>query len=189
MGKSDSRRIEPEPRDVTSRRVLERAYRTWWPELCRTIERQFGAGPPDPEEAVQAAFERFAKLENPAAVENPRAYLHMSSRNYVLDFKRRAAVRLAARDTIDVIENSGTPAELDSEHVLMMREELEIVHRAVETMEPRRREVLIMHSLHGVPFSEIAKRMEISETRVRQLMASALAICAAAAQGDESGEA
>lgn len=193
MAKSDSRKFESEPLGVSSQRTVERAYRSWWAELCRGIERQFGLGPPDPEEAVQAAFEKFAKLEDPAAVDNPRAYLHASSRNYVLDWKRRAAVRRAIGETVAVVDGSGAPAEIDSERVLIAKERLSLVDAAVRSMEPRRREVLILHSLHGLPYSEIARRLDLSETRVRQLMASALALCAAAAGDladdfDEAGD-
>lgn len=185
MAKSDSRKFEQEPLGPSSQRTIERAYRRWWSELCRVVERQFGAGPPDPEEAVQAAFEKFAGLEDPASVENPRAYLHASARNYVLDWKRRAAVRMAAGETVKVIEGCEASAEIDSERVLIAKEQLSLVDAAVRAMEPKRREVLILHSVHGLPYSEIARRMDLSETRVRQLMASALALCAAAVGSED----
>lgn len=188
MANSDSRKVETEARDDASRARLDRAYRSWWSELCRVVERQFGSGPPDPEEAVQSAFERFAKHENPGSVANVRAYLHAASRNYVLDWKRRAAVRRSVQGTIDVIEGSGAPAEIDSERVLIAKERLSLVDAAVRSMEPKRREVLLMHSVHGLPYSEIARRLALSETRVRQLMASALAHCAAAVGDDEEGD-
>lgn len=186
MAQSDSRRFETTPHGTPSQRIVERAYRSWWGELCRTIERHFGSGPPDPEEAVQSAFEKFAQLGDPAAVANPRAYLHTSARNYVLDWKRRAAVRAGIQPTLEIIE--GTPAEFDSERVLIAKEELAAVEQAVRNMEPKRREVLLLHSLHGLPFSEIAARLALSETRVRQLMASALALCAAATGADDDNQ-
>jgi RNA polymerase sigma factor (sigma-70 family) len=188
VAQSDSHKFEPEPHDVSSRRTLDRAYRSWWGELCRVIERQFGPGPPDPEEAVQSAFEKFAKLEDPASIANPRAYLHTSSRNYVLDQKRRAAVRLTTQKNLQILESGETSSEIDSERVLIAREELAMVDAAVRDMEPRRREVLIMHSVHGLTFTEIGKRLGVSERRVRQLMASALALCAAAIDPAETSE-
>lgn len=184
MAKSDSQKFGQQPRGASSRRTLEHAYRSWWSEICRTIERHFGSGPPDPEEAVQSAFEKFAQLDDPASVANPRAYLHTSARNYVLDWKRRAAVRAGIQPTLEIIE--AAPAEIDTERVLIAKEELAAVEQAVRNMEPKRREVLLLHSLHGLPFSEIAARLGLSETRVRQLMASALALCAAATGADDN---
>lgn len=54
---------------------LAELYRRHLSELTRYIARTFGAGPPDPEDVVQEAFAQFAALENPQAVENPRAFL------------------------------------------------------------------------------------------------------------------
>lgn len=183
MAESGSHKFDAKPLDVPSQRVVDRAYRAWWGELCRVIERQFGSGPPDPEEAVQNAFEKFARLPDLAGVANPRAWLHTTSRNYVLDARRRAAVRAASQPTLEILS---PPSEIDSEHVLAAREELARVEKAILAMEPRRREVLLLHSVHGLPYSKIAERLGISDARVRQLMASALALCAAAASPEES---
>lgn len=60
---------------------VERLYRSYSESMRRYIAKAFGAGPPDPEDAVQAAFEKYAALENRADVLNPRAFLMASARN------------------------------------------------------------------------------------------------------------
>ncbi|SEH14961.1 RNA polymerase sigma-70 factor, ECF subfamily [Sphingopyxis sp. YR583] len=177
MSNPDSKPLEPEPHDSQSQRTIDAAYRQWWKSLVNSVGRQFGAGPPDPEEAVQAAFEKFSKLAKPEDVADPQSYLYVSARNYVLDQRRRTAVRNSALDIVELMEEGDAPANYDTERVYIGREHLAIVATTLDAMDERRREVMTMHVIDGLPYAEISRRMGVSETRVRQLMASALSLC------------
>jgi len=187
VAKPESQKFETAPRSDRSRGAIERVYRSHWSDLCRAIERQFGSGPPEPEEAVQSAFENFAKLEAAETVSNPRSYLFIAARNFVLDQRRRAKVRLAARDDVEFFQSGDTPANLDTERVFIAKEHLAIVGATLDRMEPKRREVMTLHIVHDLRYVEIARRLGVSETRVRQLMASALAQCTIAINASGEG--
>jgi RNA polymerase sigma factor (sigma-70 family) len=156
---------------------LEGIYRTYRAELCRFIERQFGPGPPEPEEIVQTAFARFAALVRPEDIRNPRAFLYTCTRNVALDLWRRHRTQNSARDAGLLMEIGDKPANLDIERVLLGQEQLAIVEATVKAMESKRRTVFIMHLIHEMGYSEIAREMSLSEARIRQLMASALEQC------------
>jgi RNA polymerase sigma factor (sigma-70 family) len=156
---------------------LDGIYRTYRAELCRFIERQFGPGPPEPEEIVQTAFVRFAALVRPEDVRNPRAFLYTCARNVALDLWRRHRTQTSARDAGILMESGDRPANLDIERVLLGQEQLAIVEATVKAMETKRRTVFIMHLVHEMGYSEIAREMGLSEARIRQLMASALDQC------------
>jgi RNA polymerase sigma-70 factor (ECF subfamily) len=157
--------------------LLERVYRTYRTELCRYVERQFGPGPPEPEEIVQTAFVRFAALEKPEDIVNPRAFLYACSRNVAIDARRRDRVRNAAVDQDSLADPGDGPANLDIERVLLGREQLAIVEAVVRAMEAKRRKVFIMHVVHEMRYAAIARELGLSEARIRQLMASALEGC------------
>jgi RNA polymerase sigma-70 factor (ECF subfamily) len=159
------------------RGLLERVYRAYRVELCRYIERQFGPGPPEPEEIVQTAFARFAALERPETVANPRAFLYACSRNAALDAFRSDKVRQAVVDDTILVEPDEGAANLDIVRVLLGREQLAIVEAAVWAMEAKRRKVFIMHIVHEMRYTEISRELGVSEARIRQLMASALEEC------------
>lgn len=76
----------------TSDSEFEQAYRQYWSKLCKYVNTKFGPGPPDPEDVAQLAFTRYAALENPAEVKNPRAYLYSTARNIVFDHYRKGKV-------------------------------------------------------------------------------------------------
>jgi RNA polymerase sigma-70 factor (ECF subfamily) len=163
-------------RDTTgSEGDVERVYRSYKDRLRRYVAATFGAGPPDPEDVVQAAFEKFAGLEDRTAIANPEAFLTTSARNYVLDQRRRLKVRA------DYSENeriSGADSDdFDAERVISARERWGILENAIRTMDPRRQEVLIMNRIHGLSYAEIARRLSCSQTLVKMLAAQALVLC------------
>jgi RNA polymerase sigma factor (sigma-70 family) len=154
---------------------LASLYRRHSDAIRRHIERQFGLGPADPEDAVQAAFERFAGILDKSEIKDPAAFLRRSARNFVLDQYRAAKTR----STYVRLEQSlgeGTD-ELDAEHVLSAKERLDVLRAAIGAMDERRREVLIMHRLHGLNCADIARRLGCSPTLVKMRLAEAVTLC------------
>jgi len=167
--------------------AVDQAYRQYWTELCLYVRKTFGAGPPEPEEVAQGAFIRFAALERPREVGNPRAFLYRCAHNIVLDHRRRDAVRLRLSADVALLDCGDAGATADGERVLSAKERLSIVEATIRSMEPRRRKVLIMHAIHELNYTDIAQRMGLSPTRVTQLFAEAVAICNAALRDADEG--
>jgi RNA polymerase sigma factor (sigma-70 family) len=169
--------------------ALAALYRQHWAEICAYVRREFGPGPPDSEDVAQAAFLRLSSRGDLTTVGNPRAFLYRCAHNIVMDHRRREAVRTRLAGDLALFEFDGATATPDSERVLSARERLEIVEATVRAMEPRRRKVLIMHAIHELNYTEIARRMGVSPTRVTQLFAEAVALCnKALREADAAGE-
>lgn len=162
----------------TDRQLLNQ----YWTELCRTVRRRFGPGPPDPEEVAQAAFERLTIASKSSLISNPRAFLHRCARNFVLNEKRHNLV--ASRFALDSIaaDIENRTDEFDAQRVLEARERLELVKKAVAGLDERRRQILLLRQIDELSFSEIAQQMNLSRTRVVQLFSEALLVCAQAAK-------
>lgn len=154
---------------------LDGLYRRYNNALRGYVARAFGAGPPDPEDVVHAAFEKYACVEDKAQVANPEAFLKITARNYVLDQRRRAKVRSDhAAETLCLTDDGD---DLNAERVLSAKERWDILERAIRSMDSRRREVLIMNRIHGISFAEIARLKGFSPSLAKQLCAQALVIC------------
>ncbi|MBY8823231.1 RNA polymerase sigma factor [Sphingomonas colocasiae] len=173
------------------RAIVERAFREHWPALCRYVRAAFGSGPPDPEEVAQMAFERFIALDAPERIDNARGFLFRCARNLSIDIRRQAKIR----ERLDPEGELGDPDQAgvneDIERVLSGRQRLEIVEAAIRGLEEKRRTVIILHAVQGLGYSEIARRLNLSRTRVVQLGADAIlecerALAAADAAGDPS---
>lgn len=167
----------------TSASELDAQYRRHWLSIRRYIVRRFGSGPPDPDDAVQAAFERFARLEDRSAINDAEAFLRRSAHNFVLDHYRAEKVR-AQHARLEAAPEMGSD-DLDPEHVLSARERFAIIERAIKAMDEKRRDVLIMSRIHGLSSAEIARRLQCSPTLVKMRLAEAVILCQRALRAAE----
>jgi RNA polymerase sigma factor (sigma-70 family) len=157
--------------------ALTDLYHKHWAELVRFVARTFGPGPPEPEDAAQAAFEHYAALAKPEEVDNARAFLYRSARNFVLDQKRRMKVRARYAASADAEEIASAQDDLDAERVLAARDRLRLLEVAIRNMDPHLREVFILHRIHELSYAEISRRKRISQTQAKKLVAKSLLIC------------
>jgi RNA polymerase sigma factor (sigma-70 family) len=156
---------------------LDGVYREHRRDLCAYVRRKFGAGPPEPEDVVQAAFTRFAALDNCREIPNPRAYLMLTARNLVIDAHRHGARGASAERQLAVIEEN--VHEFSAEDVLSSREELTRLAAIVSGLKPKERVALLMHRIDGLSYAEIARRMRVSEPGARLLVKRGMRKCIA----------
>lgn len=167
--------------------IVERAYRDHWAAVCRYVRKTFGAGPPEPEELAQAAFARLAGVADPSAIANAKAFLFRCARNAAIDARRQLRMRERYDDSADVGDLDQEAVNQDIERVLSGKERLAIVEEAIRNMEERRRRVLIMHAIHEQGYSDIARQLGLSRTRVVQIAAAGVAECERALAAAEAG--
>ncbi len=159
----------------TGRDVVERAYRQYWTDLCQYVRRNFGVGPPEPEDIAQETFARFAALENVQTIDNPWGFLRLTAHNLVIDAHRKLGRGNVILRDIRVIT---IKREVSSaEDVLLSKEQLQRVERIVAALKPKQRVAFLLHRVDGLRYSEIAKRMGVSEAGARLLVEKAFAIC------------
>jgi RNA polymerase sigma-70 factor (ECF subfamily) len=151
-------------------------YRGHWTSLCHYVARNFGAGPPDPEDIAQQAFERLLGSVN--KVENVGPFLRRTARNLVIDHYR-AALRTANVMTSKSILEAGHN-DLSPEDVLSSKRELMILNGVIATLPARERVALLMHRIDGASFVEIAAHLGVSHSGARLLVARAFERCAGA---------
>jgi RNA polymerase sigma factor (sigma-70 family) len=140
-------------------------YARHWGELCHYLKKQFGAGPPDPEDIAQQAFIKFAAVDDRDAIDNPRAYLFRTAHNVFVDEHRRLAIRRASSsDTrAQPVSDDRTP-----ERVLVGQERLEILARSLRAMPPARRRSFLLNRLQGLSCAAIARMTGYSESAVKK---------------------
>ncbi|MEM6677505.1 MAG: sigma-70 family RNA polymerase sigma factor [Pseudomonadota bacterium] len=167
--------IGPASGDGRSPASLSDLYRAHWHDLRRFVAARFGAGPPEPDEVAQRAFERLAMREDLADIQEPMAFLRVTATNIVLSEKRSHSVR--DRNQAAVAQRYGATEgdDLTPERVLLAREQIAIVHGAFTAMPTRRRRVIILHKIYGLSFAEIARRLGLSQTAVKKHAARAMA--------------
>ena len=157
--------------------AIEGLYRDLWPELCRYVAAKFGAGPPEPEDVAQLAFTRFAALDDPASVKNPRAFLMRSARNIVVDHHRHLAVVRRHVEAVEADPDDHVLDDLSPERVFLARDEMRVVAGALDRLPPAHRDMVLLNRVENVSCAALGRRYGVSATEVKRRIANALADC------------
>ena len=151
-------------------------YRRHWTSLCQYVRRNFGSGPPDPEDVAQQAFERLSGSSS--LVDNVGPFLRRTARNLVIDHHRAFLRTNAVMTEISILD--GKYADLSPEDVLSSKEELLILNSAIANLPSKERVALLMHRIDGANFTEIAAHLGVSHSGARLLVSRAFERCAGA---------
>ncbi|MEM6934408.1 MAG: sigma-70 family RNA polymerase sigma factor [Pseudomonadota bacterium] len=155
--------------------LLSDLYAQHWRDLCRYVGFCFGKGPPEPEDVAQLAFARLAARGDLSQIQNPRAFLQTTARNIVLSEKRAGAVRSRHADAARDDHSASSGDDLTPERVLLAKEKMEIVRRALARMPAKRCRLFVLSRIDGLSFAEIARRTGLSQTAVKKHVARAMA--------------
>lgn len=163
---------------------LDGAYRSHFAELSRYVLRNFGGGPPDPEDVAQAAFLRLSGVSS--VVENIGSFLRKTARNLVIDHYRGSLrTSLVLRD-VTILEEEN--ADFSPEDVLSHKEDLQVLSQAIDNLRPKERVALLMHRIDGASFAEIADHLGVSHSGARLLVSRAFERCTAGLGGPDANK-
>lgn len=124
------------------------------------------------EDLVQDVYVRLAAQRDPAAIQNPEAFLFTIARNLVRDHYRALKVQQSVLDPVDPA--SLDPADgIDPSQAVIAREELRLVLHAFEVMEPLTRTVFILHRFERIPYRVLGDRLGLTINQVRTHIARA----------------
>ena len=154
---------------------LDGIYRRYWTELTRYVSKTFGAGPPDPEDVAQAAFTKFASLENQKEIRNPRAFLYRTAHNFVISHHRKQGTRFRYMESEKLDNTKKMGDQITPERVLIAKERMKILERALWKMPRKRRRFLLMNRFDGLSYAEISRQAGLSQSVVRKHVEKALA--------------
>jgi len=126
----------------------------------------------DSEEVVQEVFLRIWKnRKNTDEYYSFKSYLFTISYNVIIDKFRE---RLKDKKYIAYLKDNAITCESDIEKKIDYSDLNELYNNAVELLPKRRRIIYKMHRIKGLPYQEIAKKLNISPKTVENQMTSAL---------------
>lgn len=132
---------------------------------------------PDHDDLVQETYARLLRVQDPARLEHPRAFLFTTARNAAIDlFRRRSAQPLENLD--DVIELPPLERAPDVVDSLERRQRAEVLTEALRALPERCREVMLLRYLDGCSGKEIAARLGISLGTVKGHLLKGVRDCA-----------
>lgn len=153
----DRNSASPKSQGAVADARLDDLYRAHFSELCANIRKSFGSGPPEPEDAVQTAFEKFANLENPDEVRDARAFLYVAARNVILDHKRTAKVANAYIAEQIALDHALVLEQITPERVVESKERFDVLIEAMRSLPAKQQVILTMSRIEGKSYREIGR--------------------------------
>jgi RNA polymerase sigma factor (sigma-70 family) len=138
------------------------------PRLLRFL-RRFGPRV-SAEDVRQEAFAKLVAANGDIA--NPKAYLTATARNLALNDLRRQ--KNAATDAHADIETIAPAYTADPESQLIAAERAAAASAALDALEPRLRDALLLHIVDGITQPEVAERLGVSRRTVQRYIEAAL---------------
>lgn len=175
--KPSSPKREDEIRYISAEHAgfVENLYRNHWRELCGSLRRIYGSGPPEPEDLAQAAFTKITQLDRFDHIENPKAFLYKVAINIALKSVGRI-VRTRAF-IAQQLENSDVEMkEISPERIYEDREQLGAVENAMKKLTPKQREIVVRSRIKGETYAEISAAKGWSQAQISRQLKVALAI-------------
>lgn len=140
-------------------------------DCCPKVRRYVAARVQDPQEAEELVSEIFLKVyrqldrfdETKASVST---WVYAIAKNAVIDYYRTARRCETLPETLAA---GDTPEEL-----LLRRDALDALAAALETLEPRQRDIILLRYDRGLTLRDIAGRLGLSYSYTKALHSSAL---------------
>ncbi len=164
-------------------RFLSHLFRQHYGELVGRLRKIYGAGPPEPEDVAQAAFSKLAGLTDLKRIRSPRAFLFRTAINLGLNSHDKLR---RGRNFVKSQMDGDFPSdveEISPETVLMGKQDLERVARAMRQLSPKQKEILLRSRFRGQTYAEIRKDTGWSEADISRQLSHVMALLQAGLDG------
>ena len=128
------------------------------------LRRQFGAGPPDPEDIAQLAFEKLLRRKTFSDLSSVRAFLWSTAKNLSISSLRRNKARASYDSAVQRLYFARSGDEVSPARVVEAEQQLSIIAAALRHMPENRRQTFVLHRIEGLNKAEVARRLGISRT-------------------------
>lgn len=129
-----------------------------------------------PETAADLTQESYLILSQTVqtqTIQHPRGFLFKVAINLAFNHLRRNKVAEANAPYL-AIEPQETPS---AEHLVIQQQRLERFQAIIDQLPPRRRDVFILHKIHGLSHKEIADELNMTASGVEKHLSKGMIFC------------
>ncbi|MEM9881032.1 MAG: sigma-70 family RNA polymerase sigma factor [Pseudomonadota bacterium] len=142
--------------------------------LISALRKDFGDGPPDPEDIAHQAFEKLLARPKLSDVSDIPGFLWRTARNLVLTDKRSQSVRARHSYTVEQLNVAQQGSVSTPEIVFSAKQQLELINAVLLAMPSTRRRIFMMHRVDGLTLAEVARRLRMSRPGAAKHLARAV---------------
>jgi len=154
---------------------LGQLYALYWSDLCCFLKAKYRGQLLDPEDIAQNAFARLAAAQKNKVIHNPQAFLYAAAKNLAIDeFRKQKTQRAHVTETQNLDADQKSYDENSPENVLLNKQQVGHLYDAMMRLPKLQRDVVVLHRLEGMTYTQIAKQLALSETSIRRYVANAI---------------
>jgi RNA polymerase sigma factor (sigma-70 family) len=144
----------------------------------RRFLRRWMSDPQEISDVTQEVYLRLMRGGSPGKLsDNARAYVFTTAVNLVRDRKRRARARhLDQHVPLEEAESVRCPTQ-SPEETTQWLQQVELLKAALRGLEPRYRQVFVLHKIQNRTYPEIARELGVCVRTVERYLTIALAHC------------
>ena len=142
-------------------------------DLLRFLSRRLG-NPADAQELAQEVYLRLLRVQDPTPIRNRRAFALRVAANVAHEWRMLARNRCphSSESLEEQVSQLKDPFELTAQ-----AEDMKCLGRALDSLSPICRAVVLMHKRDGMTFEQIARVIGYSVPMVRWHLAKGLNVC------------
>ncbi|MEM1019146.1 MAG: sigma-70 family RNA polymerase sigma factor [Pseudomonadota bacterium] len=168
------------------RLTFEALYQDNAAVLANNLRKLFGAGPPDPEDIVQQAFQKVLERDTLEDIDSLPNYLWRTARNIMITAKRKDDTRSNRDFDVEQIFFPTKGVSLSPENVFSARNQLARINDVLAAMPKTRQRAFYLHRIDGLSISETARRLGLSRSAItKHIVKAAKEIDQALAEGGD----
>ena len=116
------------------------------------------------DDLAQEVFLRLLRLDEPEAVNHPRAFLFRIAANVVSDWRDRyRRLRIDAPETFEQLATDETPVK-----TLVSKARAKAVNEALKDLPPAQSAALVLRVKHGLTYKQVAEHLGVTERMVKR---------------------
>ena len=116
------------------------------------------------DDLAQEVFLRLLRLDEPEAINHPRAFLFRIAANVVSDWRDRyRRLRIDAPETFEQLATDETPVK-----TLVSKARAKAVNEALKDLPPAQSAALVLRVKHGLTYKQVAEHLGVTERMVKR---------------------
>lgn len=154
---------------------IDTLFRDHWLDVCRLLHKNYGSGPPEPEDVAQEAFSQFAQMKNVTEIQNPKAYIIKIAVNITLkSMSKLRKIRELITQQLHLDEDQLN--EICPEIILQDEQRIAAMQNGIKKLSTKQRDILMCVRIKGQTYAQISMQTGWSLADICRQLNEAMAI-------------
>lgn len=167
----------PSPREdkLSNNHLIDSLFRDHWLDVCRLLHKNYGSGPPEPEDVAQEAFSQFSQMKNVTEIQNPKAYIIKIAVNITLkSMGKLRKIRELITQQLHLDEDQLN--EICPEIILQDEQRVAAMQNGIKKLSAKQRDILMCVRIKGQTYVQISIQTGWSLADICRQLNEAMAI-------------